>query len=307
MLPDLGGALPSDIKLGILAGIAVFILTLCAVLWLVLAGGSIDRLKLETVPLPGTGSRATLFDHLLEQAQTLPLKPIAPPDTACDETGIRLVPLNLETDAQELFEASHRAHGVGGFSLVWEFQTEGPFESVAQFASAFVKHSRTADELVLCVVSLSWVAEERIPCTQPSVCTALTLFAPQVHPNGRKIGVVSLAANVPSCLRVDIGKSPRPSPSLLQNASHSQTLHTPPAAHHLTTTATAAPQGGYGSTHATWPTARHRPCCCCCSSTSLGRATAACSGTSTRWTHGAAPSQPRTAGPWRVCCGSTWW
>ena len=120
----------------------------------------------------------------LDRAKTLPLKP--DPVTL---TGrfVRLVPLDVERDAEALYAVGNgqpidlhgRTHGAyDADALIWRYLFLVPPTDLATFRAYLENQANGADRLCLCVVE---------------------------RESERPVGVVNLMSNVPSFLRIELG------------------------------------------------------------------------------------------------------
>ena len=132
----------------------------------------------------GSEVGAPLPPDVLARRETLPLK-VAPAELI--GSRIRLVPLDLERDAEELFAISDGRpanlgdRAVGAYdaeALVWRYLAGGPFADAAALAAWLRPQVEARDGLCLCVRDAAI---------------------------GRPVGVVNFMTNVPPHLKVELG------------------------------------------------------------------------------------------------------
>jgi RimJ/RimL family protein N-acetyltransferase len=121
---------------------------------------------------------------VLARRGVLPRKPA--PVTLVGST-VKLVPLELERDAEALHAASdgrpvrRRDRSVGAYdadALVWRYMPGGPFADAGALAGYLEEQVAAPDGLCLCVMDAA---------------------------SGQQLGVVNLLANVPEHLKVELG------------------------------------------------------------------------------------------------------
>ena len=138
----------ADILAGIFAGIAVFVVTIAAVLYLLLKDGIFGRLSQQQVP---KRVRLELHDFLLEAADELPKKPES---AVLEGVKIDLKPLQPD-DAGALFAASSGAEWNGQKSfepqLLWRYSCGLPDQ--AGFREHCKELCSQEDGLHFCIVS----------------------------------------------------------------------------------------------------------------------------------------------------------
>jgi RimJ/RimL family protein N-acetyltransferase len=127
---------------------------------------------------------AKLPEDVLARRATLPRKPSP---ITLEGALVRLVPLDVERDAEALHAASdgranswgeRRADSYDPDSLIWRYMPAGPFRDAAELAGYLRGLVAAADGLCLCV-------------TDPA--------------SGQQLGVVNYQANLPEHLKIELG------------------------------------------------------------------------------------------------------
>lgn len=164
---DLRPLLTGDLHLltaqhwGVLAGIITYTVTISTVLFLLVFGGTCQRLKEQNKEFILKGPRAfatpfqrsLLYDELLEAADKLPIKPNIPcsdKSKECEIKGltITLKPYNKSEHLSQLYQISNGkscyAHGpYDPDENVFRFLDDGPFETELEFENSKTMNDST--------------------------------------------------------------------------------------------------------------------------------------------------------------------